>query len=321
MLIANEYTSRKIPREVLLKAQAMGDDGITWLSSLDTMISDIEKEWEIIVGEAIPGGTHAFVAKARNPEGNQCIFKLALPDKLGGTFDPQVAALTASNGRGYAKLLRYNLEKRSCLLEALGKKLCDFNYSPSCEIKIICATLQESWVKTQHSGLQNMPGVIKWFRDFIRPLWIELRRPCADRVIEYAYTILAQRETDFYPDDFVLIHGDAHNGNVLEAIDGSFKLVDPDGIFYEKAYDLGVLMREWTDELIKSPVKTAQSRCEYLHELTGVNMKAIWDWGMIQCVSTGLLCKKIGDDMTGDALLSIALAWSMVYKEIVAASI
>ena len=51
------------------------------------------------------------------------------------------------------------------------------------------------------------------------------------------------------PAEFVLVHGDAHGNNTLQDLseENAFKLVDPDGIFYEKAYDLGVLMREWTE--------------------------------------------------------------------------
>jgi streptomycin 6-kinase len=42
----------------------------------------------------------------------------------------------------------------------------------------------------------------------------------------------------------VLVHGDVHEWNALQAPGGGFKLVDPDGLVAEPEYDLGVLMRE-----------------------------------------------------------------------------
>ncbi len=42
----------------------------------------------------------------------------------------------------------------------------------------------------------------------------------------------------------VLVHGDVHEWNALQAPGGGFKLVDPDGLLAEPEYDLGVVMRE-----------------------------------------------------------------------------
>ena len=60
-----------------------------------------------------------------------------------------------------------------------------------------------------------------------------------------------------------------------------YKLIDPDGLFYEKAYDLGVLMREWAEEYEQDPVEKGKQRCETLHQLTGVPKPGqIWEWGI-----------------------------------------
>lgn len=68
-----------------------------------------------------------------------------------------------------------------------------------------------------------------------------MNHPCSFQVIEQAFSYLQSREHALNPDEFVLLHGDAHGGNTLETLSGDgFKLIDPDGIFYEEAYDLGV---------------------------------------------------------------------------------
>lgn len=92
--------------------------------------------------------------------------------------------------------------------------------------------------------------------------------------------------------------------------ENSFKLVDPDCLWYEKAYDLGVLMREWTEEYRWHPIQMGQECCQLLHRLTGVSAKAIWQWGFLQCVSTGLLFLTIGQEDSGNQLLEVAKAWA-----------
>ncbi len=64
----------------------------------------------------------------------------------------------------------------------------------------------------------------------------------------------------------MLVHGDVHQWNALRAGDG-FKLVDPDGLLAETA---------------------------------------IWEWGVIERVSTGLLATKIGLQPVGDQMLKVA---------------
>jgi len=306
-------THRSIPPLVLQKAEAMGAEGLAWLDELDDTIGALERQWQVRIGEAMAGGTHSYVAQAELPGGETCILKLALPDYMGTAFAPQASALAAANGQGYVQLLRCDPGRHACLLEQLGRPLGSLGYSPLEQMKRICETLQTSWIPAQSPGLQTGQEIIAFFRESVRSLWEELGRPCPARVVDVAYAFLDMRELDYHPEEFVLVHGDAHGGNVLEAPGGGFKLVDPDGIYYEKAYDLGVLMREWTAEYSGNPVESGLARCAYLHQLTGADRQAIWAWGFIQCVSTGLLCLKVGGLMEiGQMMLDAAEAWMEV---------
>ena len=70
-----------------------------------------------------------------------------------------------------------------------------------------------------------------------------------ERAINYALACAARRIEAHDDERAVLVHGDVHQWNALEAGDG-FKLVDPDGLLAEAEYDLGVLMREDPVELL-----------------------------------------------------------------------
>jgi len=121
---------------------------------------------------------------------------------------------------------------------------------------------------------------------------------------------LDARETAYDPADHALIHGDANAQNILRSADSAtgFKLIDADGLVYEKAYDLGVLMREWREEYTESPLQAALERCEYLHNFTGAEREAIWHWGYLQCVATTLTAWEILPDDARD-LARMAEAW------------
>ena len=87
----------------------------------------------------------------------------------------------------------------------------------------------------------------------------------------------------------MLAHGDVHQLNALQH-DGGFKLIDPDGLLAEAEYELGVLMPGDPVELLGGdPV----DRVRWLADRTGLDLVATWEWGIVEWLSTGLLCTRI----------------------------
>ena len=304
-----------IPPLVVSRARSAGTEGTAWLHTLDTLVAELEKQWQITVGPSLTGGTHAFVAYANGKNGGQYVLKIDMPEMLGGDFARSMLALKAVNGNGYAKLIAYDREKKACLLERLGKPLSTLSYSVKEQIAFICSVLQKTWdVPIENTGLSPEADGTTWFRNFIQETWQKLNRPCSQQVISRALAYLDSREKALNPSAFVLIHGDAHSNNTLQdlSLENAFKLVDPDGIIYEKAYDLGVLMREWPEEYAPDPFRKGMERCEYLHDLTHVPAPAIWEWGFVQTVSTALVLLQIGQEEQGRAMLQVAECWSTV---------
>lgn len=232
-----------------------------------------------------------------------------MPEDLGGDFDCSMAALRAVDGNGYVKLYAYDPEKKACLLERLGKPISQLGYSVDEQLRIICQTLQETW-KTPIGNTKLATGNTVWFEEFIGEAYEKLNHPCSEKAIKQALSYLKTRAADENTDEFVLTHGDAHSGNILETLNGDgFKLIDPDGLKYERAYDLGVLMREWVENYENKPLETGKRRCAYMHNLTGVSEQAIWEWGYIQVISTAFVLLQIGQDDLGRKMLSVAEAW------------
>ena len=296
---------------LLGRARALGKKGADWLASLDGLVASLEQKWGVRAGEAMPGGSHAFVAPAEDERGGQYVLKIELPDGDAGAFWQGVEALRLANGHGYAQIYKWDGPARATLLERLGPPLKTLGFAPERQMELLCAALEESWrLPTDGAKLPGPAESIAWFRGFIPASWSSLGGPFPAALRDWALGLLAAREARIDMEPRVLIHGDAHNNNLLRTLDGrGFKLIDPDGAVGEPACDLGVLMREWPELYREDPVGAGRHRCALLHRLTGADPAGIWAWGAIQCVSTALVCLQIGEKALARELLHPAEAW------------
>ena len=264
------------------------------------------------VGNALGGGSASYVAAARTSSGEDAVVKLEMPPYE--SFAGEVRTLAAANGRGYARLLDYDEERHAMLQERLGPSLDEFGRPVSNQIEILCATLRRAWEVPVPAGLQTGAEKARWLSGFIAEMWENLDQPCSQSVVEQALDFAEKREAAFDTRAAVLVHGDAHGANALQVLgQGSgkarFKFVDPDGLLAEPAYDLAILMREWSGELLTGEAaRLGRQRCDRLSRLTGVDPRLIWEWGFIERVSTGLLMTQVGAARTGKEMLDVAEA-------------
>jgi streptomycin 6-kinase len=75
-------------------------------------------------------------------------------------------------------------------------------------------------------------------------------------------------------------------------------------VLAEPEYDLGIIMPEDPLELIDD--SDPRERATSLAERTGCDPTAIWEWGVIERVSTGLLATRIGLQPVGSDMLRAA---------------
>ncbi|MEE4297910.1 MAG: hypothetical protein V2J24_00585, partial [Pseudomonadales bacterium] len=179
----------------------------------------------------------------------------------------------------------------------------------------LCATLLEAWRPLPaNPGLTTGAEKARWLADFVDSRWRSLNGPCARALIEHTLERCAERAAAHDATRCVLVHGDPHAFNALldaglEPPTERYRFVDPDGLFAEPEYDLGVVAREWSDErYLADPVAEDRRRCEALAGLTGLDPDAISCWGAIERVSTALVCIEIGRHGTGERLLRAAAA-------------
>ena len=308
-------SNHELPDAVQRKCLALGEAGQRWLANLSDLVGALEREWRIEVGAALGGGSEAYVARATANDGRRCVIKLLLPSDV--PIEREIIALRIANGRGYAQLLRYNEACGAMLLEELGVPLDSLGLSTREQMKITCAALQRSWLQVpDNSDLLTGSKKAQWLRDFIVETWDALQRPCSAAAVAQVRSFAAARIDAFDPHNAVLVHGDAHGANTLQVIGAvsgdihAFKLVDPDGLLAEPAYDLAIAMRDWSEELLAGDaLQLGRQRCEYLSYLTDVDPLAIWQWGFLERMSTGLYLLKLGYDVAGRDMLRVAERW------------
>jgi streptomycin 6-kinase len=303
-----------IPEFVRRSAESQGEHGIAWLAALGELVADLAHEWGLELGRSVAGGTESFVIEATTEDGEKTVLKVVTPGLDNGHRELDV--LLAANGRGYARVIRHDRARHAMLLERLGPQLHELGLSTDKQIDIICSTLLEAWT---HPPKPNsfMSGAEKAdsLSEVIRSLWTPLERSCSRRTVDKALAYAEIRRSAFNPDQAVVAHGDAHAWNTL-VVPGSgntsFKFVDPDGVFVERAYDLAIPMREWGAELLAGdPVGLGRRRCLQLARLTDVDPQPIWQWALMERVANGLLLFEIGLDALAVESLDVADAWAL----------
>lgn len=301
-----------VPEAVRQKAMARGPEGRLWLDRLGCLIDELERAWGVTVGTTLSGGSESYVAAARTEAGEDAVLKLQMPPYA--SIASEVRTLIAAEGRGYVRLLGHDDERNAMLQERLGPSLRESGLRVPAQIRVLCATLGSAWDVPVPADLPSGAEKARWLSEFISATWDELNEPCSRRVIEHALAFAEVREAAFDPETSVLVHGDAHSANALRDprhTPARYKLVDPDGLLAEPAYDLAIPMREWSTELLAGDAaRLGRERCAYLSHLTGVDPRAIWEWGLVERVSTGLLATKVGADEMGREMLSVAEVWA-----------
>jgi len=303
-----------VPEDVHQKAIARGAEGRRWMNSLGHLIDELERDWGVIVGYTLYGGSESYLAAAKTASGGDAVIKLHMPPYV--SFMSEVRTLAAAGGRGYVRLLAYDENRNATLQERLGPSLRGFGLSVATQIQILCAMLQRAWDVPGPAGLQSGADKARMLSEFIAATWEELNQPCSHHVIEQALAFAETRAAAFDLEAAVLVHGDAHSANALQdpkhtSGQAQYKFIDPDSLLAEPAYDLAISMREWSRELlVGDTARLGHERCAYLSHLTGVDPRGIWEWGFVERVSTGLLATRVGANQMGRELLDVAEAWA-----------
>ncbi|MDQ3106348.1 MAG: aminoglycoside phosphotransferase family protein [Actinomycetota bacterium] len=299
-----------VPDLVRQRAMANGAAGIAWLDGLPDLVHLLTTQWDLELGPTLHGGTAAFVAAATDRKGRACVLKVAMALDLEGreAFDRSLVTHRLAGGRACAELLASDDATMALVLERLGPNLADLGLPLPQLLDIVAATLREFWRPVPADcGLPTGADKAAWLIDYVTRTWEELGRPCSPAVVDRAVDYCAERAAAFDSEHAVLVHGDAHGWNTVDAGDGTYKFGDPEGLRSEPAHDLSVPMREYNEPLLAGDtVRLVRERAEGLAAPCGIDPEPVWQWGFIERVSTGLANLREFDGAGGRAFLEVA---------------
>ena len=270
---------------VIVREKALAVGARDWIDELPMLIQTIEADWGLTVGRAYSDSTEALVTDVVCEDGAKAVLKLMVPRGDAAAHETTVLRLAA--GEGCARLLQADVARGALLLERLGRPLYELRLPFRHRHEILVSAAARIWRPAADAGLPTGAAKARWLAKFVTEMWEELDHPCSERAVDYALACARRRGEAHRDDTAALVHGDVHQWNALEA-GAEFKLVDPDGLLAEREYDLGILMRE--DPLDGD----LRQRARWLAARTSLDETAIWEWGAVERVSTGLLGTRVG---------------------------
>ena len=274
----------------VLRRSAVWAGAKQWLDDLPAVVSYLEQLWNIRVGRPLVGGHYAYVAEATTTARDAVVLKVRLPFPMEpDAARHEITALRLTGGEGCATLLQDDPSLGAMLLERLGPSLFELGLPMLRRHEILCDTVARVWRPARGLGLPTGADKARDLATWIGDAWGKLDRPCSEKAVEQALVCAHRRQLAHEDEGAVLVHGDVHGLNALQA-GASFKLIDPNGVLAEAEYDLGTVMRGDPVELLEAD---PQDRALWLAARTGLDATAIWEWGVVHRMQTGLHCTEI----------------------------
>ncbi|MGZ0153595.1 aminoglycoside phosphotransferase family protein [Kribbella sp. WER1] len=287
----------EIPEQV--RRTVLADGNESWLDEVPGVVDELAREWGLEVGASLVGGHVGLVLGVLLGDGTPAVLKIGVP---GRGVAREATVLRVADGVGCARLLREDLGRQAILMERLGAPMDDLVADPATRHELLCEVAVRLWRPV--GGEVELPTGAQLAAEYAQrlpTLWEQTGRPCSRATVADALDCMERRRAAHDDRSAVLVHGDIHELNALQASDGSYKFIDPAGLRAEPACDLGTIVRcnpDLGDDL--------RVRTEKLAVRTGVDATAIWEWGTIHRVFSGVYACSIGFQPFGDLLLAEA---------------
>ncbi|WP_193556205.1 aminoglycoside phosphotransferase family protein [Paenibacillus ginsengarvi] len=190
-----------------------------------------EQKWQLRVLEPYPPSYH-FVAPVVCADGTEAALKLGVPGK---EMASEALTLRTYAGEGAVRLLDADLERGALLLERLkpGKTL--HSIKDDEEAVRIAAGVMRRIVRPVPEG-GSFPSTQDWAQGLakLRAHFGGSTGPLPERAVGRAEKLFAElNRTIMRP---LLLHGDLHHGNILQAERELWLAIDPKGLIGEAEY-------------------------------------------------------------------------------------
>ena len=292
---------------VRARVQALGDEGRAWADALPAVLVELCRRWSLRLGQALPGGSASYLTTVLRADGRDAVLKVALPEQPSAEH---AAVLRVADGQGYVRVLEAAPETGALLLERLGTSLQQSRLGVEEQVDALARTLVRAWRPPDRPPSDKAGSLAEGIRRFDAEVPGAAEPAVVDRALAYAAELAAAG-----PENHVLVHGDPHPGNLLRVreprpgAETGWCFVDPDPFVADRAYDLGVVVRDFSARLLADP-GTATTRlwswCRRAAAAGRTDPARVWAWGFLERVSTGLYVTSFGAHRVAEPFLRSA---------------
>jgi streptomycin 6-kinase len=280
------------------------EDGAAWLQNLPALIAACEQRWSIRVLPPFPNLSYNYAAPAIRADGSGAVLKLGVPNP---ELMSEIEALRLYDGHGIARLLEHDAAEGALLLERLqpGTTLVGMDDDEQATV-IAAGVMRQLWrpVPSDHP----FPTLERWTQALrnIRNMFDGGTGPLPERLVAMAQQLL--RELLAAPTGKVLLHGDLHHDNILQAERQPWLAIDPTGIVGEPEYEVGALLHNPLPKLLQMPQpgRVLARRIDILAEQLDFDRQRIAAWGVVNAVLSACWSAEDGSEEWIPAVLTCA---------------
>lgn len=264
--------------------ELLGDEGAAWADGLPDLVDELAAEWSLDIGEVREPLTFNFIVSVRLPDGAPGILKLGF---AGGGMERELAALKFFDGRGAVRVLRDDPRRWAMLLERVepGTPLTAI-HDDERGTTIAANAMRE--LRRPIRGEHSFPTVA------VLPAGLLVREhfdggtgPFPAALVDRAQGLF--RELIASSGEPVLLHGDLHHWNILQADGDAWLAIDPKGVVGEAEYEVGAFIRNPTPGLMERPDAgpLLERRIYQFSDELGFDRKRVHGWSLATAVLAG----------------------------------
>jgi streptomycin 6-kinase len=282
----------ELPVDFISNIRNFGPKGERFLSDLPALLDEAARRWELTIGGPFLL-SYNYVTSATRADGTDVVLKIGVPNP---ELTSEMEALRLYDGQGAVRLIDSEAEKGMLLLERIrpGTMLAEMQDDEHAT-EIAAGMMRTLWrpVPTplhppnfaKFSKIGGTGGgfihLKDWFDGFkkLRQQYQGGTGPLPREIVETAEGLVA----DFFAENEppVVLHGDFHHYNVLEAGDG-WRAIDPKGVIGPRGYEVGPLLINPGGKFLQQPNAAGRTRSRFaiLSERLGMERERIRGWGI-----------------------------------------
>ena len=288
-----------------------GEAGTVWLQELPLLLRDCFRDWNLKPEYTPDCLTYNYVVFVSRGNAEKLVLKAGVPHP---ELNSEIEAMKLYAGEGAAKLLDSDAQKGLLLLEKLqpGKMLLEEKDDKKATA-IAADVMRRLWKEPPADHCFR--SVRDWGKGFER-LRCTFNGGCGPfpaRLLSKAETLFTELSDSMETE--VVLHGDLHHWNVLQADERGWLAIDPKGVLGEPAYEIGAWLRNPAGFIFKMPdlKKVQKRRMEQFATELGFERERLRDWSIAQAVLSAWWSYEDKDDgiqeMLGLAELLSEIRW------------